>query len=238
MQTRPVRASILARLSRGTAPGCELPPRGAGVDHLGVGYVAGGTGAAVVYPIDVVKVRPGAGPRLRPAAAPLGRAPSARLSAAPAFSSAQTRLQAAPVGRYRGPLDCAWQTMEEGSMYDGFPAQLLGVAPEKMLKLAAYTAALPHAYGLLAGDGAAPGAAPYEDSTGEPMRGTLMVITKPLVRVFARSRAGCRAVARREVRRARREMPLHAKKSVQYLCEDNVRQRHFAISETGAIRLC
>ena len=91
--------------------------------HLAIGYVAGGTGAAVVYPMDVVK----------------------------------TRMQADTSGRYTSALHCAKQALAEGRLYAGLKAQLIGVAPEKMLKLAAYSAALPVAYDLCGYHGWGPG---------------------------------------------------------------------------------
>lgn len=117
-----------------------------GARHLAVGYVAGGAGAAAVYPADVVK----------------------------------TRLQADKRGEFNGPVHCFKTLMNNGALYRGLGAQLLGVAPEKMLKLAAYTSALPFAYAAFSADGSGAVCVPAEALAGACGGFAQVAITCPI----------------------------------------------------------
>lgn len=87
------------------------------VHHAAVALAAGGSGAAIVYPADMLK----------------------------------TRVQADTCGVLaRLPWPKALAALAaDGTLFAGLPTQLAGVAPEKALKLSAYSAALPHAYAAL-----------------------------------------------------------------------------------------
>lgn len=76
------------------------------LQHLGGGGFAGAVGATVVYPLDTVKTR--------------------------------LQAQSEKDGKYKDVLDCFRQLLLEeglGSLYNGLVPQLLGIAPEKALKL-------------------------------------------------------------------------------------------------------
>lgn len=80
-----------------------------GVYHFGLGAVAGGFGASVVYPIDLVKTR-------------------------------MQNQRSAVVGQlmYKNSIDCFKKVIKnEGfkGLYSGLGPQLIGVAPEKAIKL-------------------------------------------------------------------------------------------------------
>ncbi|KAK3239285.1 hypothetical protein CYMTET_50772 [Cymbomonas tetramitiformis] len=82
--------------------------------HILTALVAGGTGAAVVYPVDVVKTR---------------------------LQSQDSKVQI-----YDGPVDCLRKIFrDEGlkGLYAGIVPQVLGVAPEKGLKVSVYSSLLP-----------------------------------------------------------------------------------------------
>lgn len=88
-------------------PGARLLARA--LQHLGGGGVAGAIGASVVYPLDTIKTR------MQAQASKDGEEP-----------------------QYKDELDCFTQlVLEEGprSLYSGLVPQLLGIAPEKALKL-------------------------------------------------------------------------------------------------------
>jgi len=89
------------------------------VEHFLLGAIAGAVGAAVVYPIDLVKTR----------------LQNQRKSTAAAAANATGAAEV----YYRGPIDCFRQTVaREGvrGLYKGIGPQLIGVAPEKAIKLA------------------------------------------------------------------------------------------------------
>lgn len=76
------------------------------VQHLGGGGLAGAVGATVVYPLDTIKTR--------------------------------LQAQSHKDGKYKDVLDCFRRLLSEeglGSLYSGLVPQLLGIAPEKALKL-------------------------------------------------------------------------------------------------------
>ena len=90
------------------------------LEHFALGAIAGGIGASAVYPIDLIKTR-----------LQNQRTPTSTASAAKAASDVL-----AP--HYTGALDCLKQILsKEGpiGLYRGILPQLVGVAPEKAIKL-------------------------------------------------------------------------------------------------------
>jgi solute carrier family 25 (mitochondrial aspartate/glutamate transporter), member 12/13 len=100
-----------------------------GAIHFGLGAVAGGLGATVVYPIDMVKTRMQAQRSVVAGAA---------ASSASASAAASSKVGAATRMLYKNSLDCfAKIVSREGvrGLYSGIGPQLVGVAPEKAIKL-------------------------------------------------------------------------------------------------------
>ncbi|GJP71455.1 hypothetical protein CLOP_g2289 [Closterium sp. NIES-67] len=123
---------------------------GQSVQHFGVGGVAGAVGAAAVYPLDTIKTRMQAQRKVkdsddegesggvgdRDSAADLTGASGQQMRSASGSGaeSAQAQAQA----QYRDEWDCFLRMVREegpGALYSGLGAQLVGIAPEKAIKL-------------------------------------------------------------------------------------------------------
>ncbi|CAI5499642.1 unnamed protein product [Closterium sp. Naga37s-1] len=125
---------------------------GQSLQHFGVGGVAGAVGAAAVYPLDTIKTRMQAQRKIKESDSDsgdsgrdgaigangaqfhsaAGSSTSTLASASPSLSPTQTHVQ------YRDEWDCFLRMVrEEGpaALYSGLGAQLVGIAPEKAIKL-------------------------------------------------------------------------------------------------------
>ena len=102
------------------------------LEHIMLGAIAGGVGAAAVYPIDLVKTRI-QNQRNASKSSTTTVATTATSAAKAAATEAATTVQ------YKGPIDCFLKVLRaEGvrGLYRGLAPQLIGVAPEKAIKLA------------------------------------------------------------------------------------------------------
>jgi solute carrier family 25 aspartate/glutamate transporter 12/13 len=114
-------------------------------EHFLMGAIAGGVGASAVYPIDLVKTRiqnqRSATTSPKMPSGPQAAAQTARATAAAAANAAKSASAAAAnTGEivYKGALDCFRSVLRnEGvrGLYRGLGPQLVGVAPEKAIKL-------------------------------------------------------------------------------------------------------
>jgi solute carrier family 25 aspartate/glutamate transporter 12/13 len=106
-------------------------------EHILLGAIAGGVGAAAVYPIDLVKTR--IQNQRKPATVAAVTATESAVGSATKAAASAVAKEAAMVAHYKGPIDCFMQVLKtEGvrGLYRGLAPQLVGVAPEKAIKLA------------------------------------------------------------------------------------------------------
>ncbi|CAI7934401.1 unnamed protein product [Closterium sp. NIES-54] len=123
---------------------------GQSLQHFGVGGVAGAVGAAAVYPLDTIKTRMQAQRKIKESdsdsddsgrdganGANGAQFLSAAGSSTSSLASTSTSSSAMHV-QYRDEWDCFLRMVrEEGpaALYSGLGAQLVGIAPEKAIKL-------------------------------------------------------------------------------------------------------
>ncbi len=89
------------------------------LEHFALGAIAGGIGASAVYPIDMIKTR-------------------LQNQRTPSGSAVKAAVTDAVAPHYTGAFDCFKQIIQKegpSGLYRGIVPQLMGVAPEKAIKL-------------------------------------------------------------------------------------------------------